>query len=82
MLPSIINASKTPGARVTVGKVGQARKRSLPANRAELVATWEAASKEPSPEKRSKVPPGWGDYGAGDPPTSLTQSRSPLSISL
>lgn len=59
---SIINANKTPGARVAVGRVSQARKTSLPANTAELVATWELASKEPSPGNSNKVLSGCGDY--------------------
>lgn len=45
-----------------MGRVSQARKRPLPANTAELVATWEPASKEPSPGNRSKVLWECGDY--------------------
>lgn len=82
LLLSIINANKTPGARVAVGRVSQARKTSLPANIAELVATWELASKEPSPGNSNKVISGYGDYWAADTSVSLTGRRLPLSISL
>ena len=49
LLLSIINSDKIPGAKVTVGRPRQAGKRWLLTNAAELVATWEPASKLPSP---------------------------------
>lgn len=43
LLLCIINVNKTPGARVLMGRGSQARERSLPANTALLIATWEPA---------------------------------------
>lgn len=43
--------------------MSQARKRSLPVNATELVATWKSATEEPFQGSRSKVLLEYGDSG-------------------
>ena len=75
----IINVNKTPGARVPMGRVNQARKRSLPKNTAPLMATWEPAIGSPPQGTAARYSQSMGTTGLPIhlPPSQEGGPRSP-----